>query len=110
MKAGKLRHRVEIHRLNQAVQDPQTGDVTSGWQQLAVVWASVEPLSGREFIAAQASQSEVSARVTMRKTDVCATDKLRHRGEFYNIHAVLPDAKSGLEYINLMVSKGADNG
>ena len=110
MKAGKLRHRVALERQGQAVQDPQTGDLMSGWVHLKMVWASVEALSGREFIAAQAAQSEVTARVTMRKTDVRVTDRLVYQDAIYDIHAVLPDPKSGREYLNLMVSKGANNG
>lgn len=105
MRAGKLRHLVVIRRLGQAMQDPQTGDIASDWVNISTVWASVEPLSGREFIAAQSTQSEVSARIVMRKTEVTAQDKLYFRGDTYNIHTVLPDLKSGNEYLTLMVSK-----
>ena len=55
MDAGKLRHRVTIERFTQGAQDPNTGDIINQWQVLRVVWASFEPVSGREFIAASAA-------------------------------------------------------
>lgn len=110
MKAGKLRHRVTIQRLSDGVQDPMTGDIVSAWVDLKTVWASVEPLSVREFIQAGASQSEVTTRITMRKTDVRAADRILHRGKVFNVAGVLADPKSGLEYITCPCTEGVNDG
>ena len=110
LQAGKLRHRVTIQRLSEGVQDPMTGDIITDWQDLKTVWASVEPLSVREFIQAGASQSEVTTRITMRKTDVKAADRILHRGQIFNVIGVLPDPKSGLEYITLPCTEGVNDG
>lgn len=110
MKAGKLRHRVTIQRLSHGAQDPMTGDIITDWQDLKTVWASVEPLSVREFIQAGASQSEVTTRITMRKTDVKAADRILHRGQIFNVTGVLPDPNSGLEYITLPCTEGVNDG
>jgi SPP1 family predicted phage head-tail adaptor len=110
MKAGKLRHKVQIQKKT-AAQDNITGAVTYTWSKLADVWASIEPLSAREFIAAQAVQSKVSARITIRyRDDIDATMRILHGNKIYNIAGVLTDPKSGLEYITLPVSEGVNEG
>lgn len=110
MRAGKLRHRVRFERRT-TVQDPDSGERVPGWEPVVTVWASVEPLSSREFIAAQASQSEITARITIRhRTGIDATMRAVHRGQIYDIHGVLPDPKSGRHYLTLPVSEGVNDG
>lgn len=106
MKVGKLRHRVTL-QFRTETQDPDTGVMTQGWAEVATVWASVEPLSAREFIASQATQAKVTTRITIRyRDDVVPTMRLMHRGTTYNIEGVLPDKDSGLEYLTLACSSG----
>jgi SPP1 family predicted phage head-tail adaptor len=110
MRAGKLRHRVTLQQPGHS-QDPQTGEMLPGWQNVATLWASVEPLSAREFIAAQAGQSEITARVTIRyRPGIDATMRILHRGQVYNIHGPLPDPESGRHYLTLPVSMGVNDG
>jgi len=59
MRAGKLRHRIVIQE-QRVVQNATTGEETKTWVDCFNVVASIEPLSTREFIAAQAQQSEVT--------------------------------------------------
>lgn len=110
MRTGKLRHRVTIQRYEKGAQDPITGDITSEWVDLATVWASVEPLSVREFIQSSATQSQVTTRITMRKRDIRAADRILHRGQIFNVTGVLPDPVSGLEYVTLPCTEGVNNG
>jgi SPP1 family predicted phage head-tail adaptor len=110
MKAGTLRHRVTIQQPVSA-QNPTTGAETVTWQYFAQVWASVEPVSVREFVAAKSGQSEVMARIVIRyRSGIDATMRILFRGAVYNIEGVLADAKSGLEYITLPVSMGVNDG
>lgn len=105
--AGKLRHRVSLQR-NEPTQNQSTGEILDKWVEYAKVWAAVEPLSARDFIAAQAVQSKVAARIVMRyRSDILPTHRIVHRGTVYTIAGVLPDADSGLEYITIPVSTGA---
>uniref|UniRef100_UPI00376EA4BE phage head closure protein n=1 Tax=Ectopseudomonas hydrolytica TaxID=2493633 RepID=UPI00376EA4BE len=111
LKAGRLRHRVDI-QARQDVQDPNTGDVTPTW---VTVWpnvpAAIEPLSAREFIAAQAVQSQVVARITMRyRQGLDASMRILHKSTVYDIAGLLPDKDSGLEYFTIPVSAGVNNG
>lgn len=101
MDPGKLRHRITIQRKEQT-QNPNTGAMTTTWATVATVWAAVEPLSAREFIAAQAVQSDVSVRITMRyRPGITSAMRLLHDGKTYNITGVLADKASGREYITL---------
>lgn len=110
MRIGKLRHRVTLQKVAR-VRDMATGGWRDAWVDHDKVWAGVEPLSAREFIAAQASQSEVTARIQIRyRSDVDATMRILYRGKVYNIHGVLADPTSGLEYLTLPVSEGVNDG
>src|SRR5699024_1123389 len=88
-------------------QDPDTGEMVEGWATTASPWAAIEPLSGREYLAAGAEQSEVKNRVTIRyRDDVTADMRIKYRDRYYNILAVLPDNDSGIEHLTLMCSEG----
>lgn len=116
--AGKLQHRVTIQRPGAPTQDPVTGEITQPWIDLASpeVWAAIEPLSARDFIAAKAAQSEMTARITIRwRGDVDATCRLLHvkqgRTMVYEIvNGDLSDKESGLEYLTLPVRTGVWDG
>ena len=64
MRAGWLRHWVEV-LAKEASRDSFGAEVIT-WVTAATVWASVEPLRGREYIEAKQGQVEVSHRVVMR--------------------------------------------
>lgn len=109
--AGRLRHRITIERPDRQ-RDPLTGEWIAVWTP---VWesvpAAIEPLSAREFIAAQAVQSEVTARIVIRyREGVTAAMRIVHNGQIYNIHGVLPDPDSGRSYLTLPCSEGVKNG
>lgn len=109
--AYKLRHRVTIEQ-HTLTQDPNTGEMLESWAPFAEsVPAAIEYLSAREFIAAQAEKSEISARITIRyREDVTAQMRIRHQGRVYNIHGVLPDLHTARQYLTLPVSEGVRDG
>ena len=111
LEAGKLRHRVDIEKQTY-VQDATTGEMTTTWTaHAASIPASIEPLSAREFIQAAATQSAVTARITIRYLPgVTAAMRVKHGATIYNIHGVLSDRSSGIEYLTLPVSEGLNDG
>lgn len=110
MRAGPLRHRITIERPAYQ-QDPLTGEMVASWVLVAKPWARIESLSARDFIAAAASQSEITTRITIRfREGVDSTMRILHRGKIYNIHGVLADPDSGLEYLTLPCSEGVNDG
>lgn len=102
--AGMLRHRVAIDRQDND-QDQTTGAIATTWTEIAAsVPAAVEPLSGRDYIAAAQTGSSVSARITVRfRADLNSAMRVRHGDTTYRIKAVLPDHKSGREWQTLLV-------
>ena len=65
---GKMRHRITFQRFTGALDsfgDPQQTD-DSEWEDVATIWAVIDPISGREFYAAGQSQSEVSHKIRCR--------------------------------------------
>lgn len=120
--AGRLRHRILIERYTldvdsngEAIQDPDTGETSSSWVEVATVWAEIKPISVREFIAAQATQSKIEARVVLRyRPDLDGSLRLVHmvngvRGKIYNPAGFLPDPESGMEYLTSPVSTGVSD-
>lgn len=110
MQAGRLRHRVTIEA-QQHAQDPTTGEITVTWQpHLSSVPAEIVPLSGREFLSAQAGQAEITARATIRwVSGIEPTMRVVHEGRNFNIRAVLPDP-TFRKHITLMLAEGVNDG
>jgi SPP1 family predicted phage head-tail adaptor len=119
IEAGRLRHRVRIEQLQYLLdshgdvyQDPNTGETRQDWVEVDTVWAAIEPVSGREFIQSQTTQSQITARIVIRYRDgLNAAMRLVHvrtgrPDVIYNIHGLLADVDSGLEYLTMPVSSG----
>lgn len=106
---GQLRHRLEIQRM-QSIVDDEGQVIGEGWTVVAKVWGKVEPLSARELLEAQAIQSQVSARITIRARAITHSDRILHRGTVFNIAGVIPDPNSGLEWMTLPVTTGLNQG
>ena len=101
MNPGQLDQRVTIERRGDAT-DAYGQPLPDDWAPLATLWAAVEPLVGREYLAAMAVQSDVSTRVRMRyRPGVTAGDRLVHEGRVYGIESVV-DVRSGRRELVLM--------
>lgn len=88
MRAGDLRHRVTIQA--PAEGRDSMGAVTSTWGDVATVWAAVEPLSGREYLAAGQMQHQVTTRIRMRYRDGITTKmRVKHGESYYDIQGVI---------------------
>lgn len=111
MRTGTLRQRIIIEAPI-STQDPGTGAMEESWSPVFVgIPASVEPLSVREFIASRAGQAEITARIVIRyREGISPSMRVLHDGQVYNIEGVLPDPKSGKEYLTLAVSGGVSSG
>ncbi len=72
IQAGKLRHRITIQE-NQFQRDEQNqpqrdeyGAQGDNWTDIRTCWASIEPLTGKEYFASQQMQAEVTTRIRIR--------------------------------------------
>lgn len=108
--AGEFRHVIEIQA---PVEEQDTaGQMDTGFSMIYEdVRAKIEPLSGREYIAARQVVAEVTTRIKIRRLPLVVADcRIIHTieddspptVEVYDILAVLPDPKTGLQYMTLM--------
>jgi SPP1 family predicted phage head-tail adaptor len=75
---GKLRHRITILKRP----DVRDGD----WSPIKTIWASKEPLLGREYFAAEAAHSKVEIKFRARFTLGIDNDmRIRHGNDDYEI-------------------------
>lgn len=111
MRAGKLRHRVTIQSLVAgSPQQTPSGEPDVSWTDVATVWASVEPLRGRELFAAQEHHSRVEVRIRMRyRSGITAAMRVFWDSRYYNIVVVL-DAEERHRELELMCEQGVNDG
>lgn len=86
MRAGTLRHRIDIVRKT-TTQDPTTGLVTDAWAYVyRGVPAAYRPLTSRERMAASQRQSEVDVEFEIRSgLTIEAADKIAFNGKLWDI-------------------------
>lgn len=73
MRAGRLRHRLEIQAATEA--RDAAGGVTRTWATEATVWGAVEPFRGREVFEAGQVESEATHRIIVRYRGNLTSDK-----------------------------------
>jgi SPP1 family predicted phage head-tail adaptor len=81
---GKLRHRITIQ------QESETSDSMGGntimWNDVATVWASINPLSGKEYYDAEQVQSEVSHKIRIRyRSGITSDMRIDFKGRIFKI-------------------------
>lgn len=105
MNAGKLNERVAL-QAQVLTQDTGSGVVSSPWQTVKTVWGQIDHLSAREMMAAANTSAQYVARIKIRYTPgVVPSMRAVVNGVAYDIHGVLPDNRSGKEYLTLPVSR-----
>lgn len=77
MRAGNLRRRIVLQSATET--RASDGGVVRTWSAYATVWASVEPLTGREYQNAAQQVSEVSHKVRLRYVPGATRVKSQHR-------------------------------
>ncbi len=91
IKIGDFKKRITIQQRSTSV-DP-LGQPSLAWVNVATVWADINPLSGRELIAAKAVNSELTHSVLIRYqvlfADPIAVSKMRvlYGTRIFNIQA-----------------------
>lgn len=97
MRAGRLRHRLDFESPNTAVDS--YGEATlEPWTLSTILWGSLEPLSGRELIAAQQAQAETTHRVRVRyEADIVPTMRISYGGRYFQILSIINREERGRE-------------
>ena len=114
MRAGQLRRRVTIQ--SRATTVDAVGQISQTWTTvLSGVPAHIEPLSGRELIAAAAVQSAITHRVTVRyHRDLAAPVAANARrivfgDRYFNVQSVL-NIDERNRVIEMLTEEGLSNG
>lgn len=112
MRTGRLRHRIIIQQRTET--QGTTGEVTWTWSEFATVWASIEPLAGRQFFAAQQVQTAISTQIRIRHREGI-TAKMRvlftpdnsnpTAIKYYDIEAVIPIQERDREILLMCTEK-----
>jgi len=88
IRAGELRHRVTIQQ--KSVTRNTLGEEVVTWQDVATVWADVQPLSGKEYFDAQQVNAEVTVRIRIRyRTGVKPEMRVVFGSRVFDIQAVI---------------------
>lgn len=88
MNPGQLRHRITIQQKTR-VQN-EYGEEIADWVDVASVWASVNPISGREFFAAEAVNSEVTHKINMRyRSGITPDMRVKFKERYFQIIVVM---------------------
>ena len=111
MRAGTLRHRVRIEQLVPGSPAQNAGgEPEEAWAELTTRYAAVEPMKGRELLAAQQINSEVSTLIRMRSLQgVTSTMRAVYANRNYDILAVVNVDERARETL-LYVREGPNNG
>ena len=98
MNAGLIDQRVTIER--QVDTQDEYGQRLDQWLTIVTAWAAVEPLQGREYLAAVALVSEVSTRIRLRyRPGITSADRVNHNGRIYNIVSTIDVHSSRRELV-----------
>jgi SPP1 family predicted phage head-tail adaptor len=115
MLSPKLRHRVDIEERTEGLdsegrQEENWDSILTSEESGQLLPAAIVPLSGREFVAAQAVQAGVTTRITIRwRAGITAAMRVVHGADVYNIKAVLPDPTLR-QHLALMCEVGVNEG
>ena len=107
MRIGPLKKRVAIRSASSERDD--YGQPSLTWSTDATVWASIEPLNGRELVSAQQQHAETSHRIRMRYqpgTTVTAAKRLLYDSRIFEIVSVILH-KEGKRMLELLCKEVA---
>jgi len=97
---GELRHRITFQI--PVVQDDGYGGVERTWQDVCSTWASIQPVSGREYYDAMSIQSSITHRVIIRyRSDITPEMRIVYGERIFEIEAVI-DIGARKKYLELL--------
>lgn len=112
MRAGRLKHRIEIDE--PVTTQTASGDEVVTWTAFGTVWGSIEPLKGRERLQAGEIIADMDTRINIRWSAhvdrIEAGWRLKHGGVIYNISSPPAEVMMEQREIEMMCKSGANDG
>jgi SPP1 family predicted phage head-tail adaptor len=99
MRAGRLRHYVELQRVSVAADSH--GDQSKTWSTIATAWAQVLEMTMRERQSASQTLADADVRVLMRgRSDLRLTpkDRVKFGDRIFDIRGVVDMGGKGIEW------------
>jgi SPP1 family predicted phage head-tail adaptor len=97
-KAGDYRKLVTIQQ--RSLTQDSYGGQSETWSDVMTVWASIEPLSSRELMAAQAVQSETTHQIRIRyMPGITADMRAVYNGRYFNLARPLNTEERNIELV-----------
>ena len=104
MRSGRLKYRITLQQ--QGTGSPTQnagGEANPEWVDYKTVWAAIEPMKGRELLAAQQVNSEVTGTIRIRYNSAIAAIKSSMRAKYgtriYDILAVVNRTEANEELL-----------
>lgn len=108
MRSGPLRHRITFQRRADTLD--AFGHPSTGWQDVATVWASVEPISGRERLSANQVQAETTHRIRTRgRPGLAPSMRIRFGVRVFDIQSIIDRREIGAE-LEILAVEGLTDG
>lgn len=111
MNAGQLDQTITFD--SASVVQAANGEETITWVAGVTVWASVEPLTGREKLTAEQVLAELDTRIRVRwSADIAAVTpkhRIRHGSAIYNIVSIVNQRSLG-DATEIMCRSGTNTG
>lgn len=108
MEIGRLRHRVALQAYT-ASRD-SFGAETQEWSDTANVWASIEPVSGKEYFSSKQLNAEITTKITIRYLkDISPKMRVVFEGRIYEIISVINFEEKNIS-LTLMCKESAPDG
>ena len=101
-----LRHRIEIQQ--RIVNLDEHGIASETWVLFLSVWASIEPLRGREYFQSKTENAEITAKIKMRYTPgITPAMRAVYKGRVFSITSVI-DINERHREIHLMCQEAVN--
>lgn len=84
MNPGQLNKRITIQQ--ESATQNSFGEPTGTWSDIATVWASINPIVGKEYFAAETVKSEVSHKIKIRyKAGITPDMRVKFGSRYFQI-------------------------
>jgi len=108
MRLGPLRHRVTFE--SRKTGRDEFGQPLEGWDVVATLWASVDPVSGRELMTAQQTQSEITHRIRCRyRAGIETAQRILFDGRAFDIQSAINPREVGAS-LEILAIEGLTDG
>lgn len=108
MRAGLLRHRVQLQRREN--KRNEIGEEVPTWVPVSGGWAAIEPLRGRELLRNNEIRAETTHRVTMRwRPGLDTAQRIVFGHRYFNIESCLTRDERRFE-VEMLCNEGLKEG